>query len=312
MHTCSTQSAPTLLNLLTLQLLLGQQTYFILCNTSLQKQCPITLLGSNCAGFCRSKNLLLMAQVTQNEALHKELNYIHSQISTYRKGAHMWEVCWAEEACQCDLMQCYISEEDLKFQVLRLIAVITELSAHNENTPSAHQVRVILSVVTVDSVPSALYPAKEVAIFNKAAAFFAPNTQGLVPGQIVTGKEITFKNVEYLEPHSILKKLGRKDTLSIRYYWDVISKILIMFGPPSSIHKASTEHLCNCFLKAMGVQDASVGTDNISNPMSMWDVSTAESFKVQSNETSDNRPNISIERPQIGLIFPVETYFTKT
>ncbi|EGO30866.1 hypothetical protein SERLADRAFT_404851 [Serpula lacrymans var. lacrymans S7.9] len=183
----------------------------------------------------------------------------------------MWEVCWAEEACQCDLMQCYISEEDLKFQVLRLIAVITELSAHNENTPSAHQVRVILSVVTVDSVPSALYPAKEVAIFNKAAAFFAPNTQGLVPGQIVTGKEITFKNVEYLEPHSILKKLGRKDTLSIRYYWDVISKILIMFGPPSSIHKASTEHLCNCFLKAMGVQDASVGTDNISNPMSMWD-----------------------------------------
>lgn len=67
----------------------------------------------------------------------------------------------------------------------------------------------------------------------------------------------------------------------------------------------------------MGVQDASAGTDNISNPMSVWDVSTAESFKI-SNETGDNKPkgeyvpDIGIEHPQIGLIFPVETCFTQT
>ncbi|EGO30884.1 hypothetical protein SERLADRAFT_404861 [Serpula lacrymans var. lacrymans S7.9] len=225
-----------------------------------------------------------------------------------------------------------VSHQFAWFQLL--VTVITELSAHNKNMPLARIER-----CHSDGVPSALHPTKEVAqaqttqsgvmpvvnqltvnskmdhcqhptwvaIANTAAAFFAPNTQGLVPGQTVTGKELTFKNVKYLELHSILEKKGYTS-----------NQILIIFGPPSPIHKTPTKNLHNCFLKAMGVQDASAGTDNISNPMSVWDVSTAESFKIQSNKTSNNRPkgkyvpDIGIEHPQIGLIFPVETCFTQT
>lgn len=58
----------------------------------------------------RTDNELLQTRI---EALHKELNYVRTQISTHRGQAHVWEVRWAEEARQCDLMRHYISEEDL-------------------------------------------------------------------------------------------------------------------------------------------------------------------------------------------------------
>ncbi|EGO05130.1 hypothetical protein SERLA73DRAFT_149368 [Serpula lacrymans var. lacrymans S7.3] len=285
-HTCSTWSAQILLN-----------------------------LSSNAAAFARAANLFHSLQHQPSEMVSHQFAWF--QLMGIIIGLTAPFLAQNQCCSRCRCLQKQKSAAD----------GLSELSAHNKNMPLARIER-----CHSDGVPSALHPTKEVAqaqttqsgvmpvvnqltvnskmdhcqhptwvaIANTAAAFFAPNTQGLVPGQTVTGKE------------------KRKDTLPIRYSWDDISKILIIFGPPSPIHKTPTKNLHNCFLKAMGVQDASAGTDNISNPMSVWDVSTAESFKIQSNKTSNNRPkgkyvpDIGIEHPQIGLIFPVETCFTQT